>query len=81
MVQGVYFRASAARAARELGITGWAINLPDGRVEVLAVGSESAITLMRDWLRVGPPAARVDDVSWTIEDTAQYLTLPTFRTG
>jgi len=41
-VQGVFFRASTRREAERLGVRGWAINLPDGRMEVLAVGCASA---------------------------------------
>ena len=37
-VQGVFFRASTRAEAERLGVQGYAINLPDGRVEVLAVG-------------------------------------------
>ena len=42
-VQGVYFRASTWERARELGVTGYAKNLPDGRVEVLACGELRAV--------------------------------------
>jgi len=58
----VFFRASTAREARALGITGHAVNLPDGRVEVLACGSTEAIEALCRWLREGPPAARVDEL-------------------
>jgi len=59
-VQGVFFRASTARQAHSLGISGYAVNLPDGRVDVLACGSEQAVETLCEWLRTGPPAARVD---------------------
>ena len=62
-VQGVFFRASARAKALELGVTGWARNLPDGRVEVLACGAEQALAALRDWLWAGPPQARVSEVS------------------
>jgi acylphosphatase len=62
-VQGVAFRAHTQRHARELGVTGYARNLPDGAVEVLACGTESGVAALCDWLREGPPAARVVDVS------------------
>lgn len=61
-VQGVYFRASTRTEAIALGIVGHARNLPDGRVEVLAVGSPTAVEQLIRWLRHGPPAARVDAV-------------------
>lgn len=58
-VQGVFYRASTRRKAHELGLTGYAKNLPDGRVEVLAAGSEEALLLLEKWLWQGPPAAQV----------------------
>ncbi|MGH8494692.1 MAG: acylphosphatase [Gammaproteobacteria bacterium] len=61
-VQGVFFRASTAERARALGIAGWAKNLPDGRVEVLACGTEEAVESLTDWLRRGPSGARVERV-------------------
>lgn len=61
-VQGVFFRASTRRAAESLGITGYAINLPDGSVEVLACGPESEVDRLGDWLQQGPDMARVDSV-------------------
>lgn len=61
-VQGVFFRASTREQARALGLTGYARNLPDGRVEVLACGEAQALQVLRDWLAVGPPAAVVTDV-------------------
>jgi len=61
-VQGVYFRASTRDRARELGVTGHARNLADGRVEVLACGPVTAVEQLCAWLWQGPPAARVDAV-------------------
>ncbi len=58
-VQGVFFRASAREQALRLGLTGYARNLPDGRVEVLACGPVEAVARLRDWLRNGPPLAEV----------------------
>jgi acylphosphatase len=58
-VQGVYYRGTAASRARELGIHGYARNLPDGRVEVLAYGEEPAVQAFVEWLWIGPSAARV----------------------
>jgi len=61
-VQGVFYRATTREQARRLGITGHAINLPDGRVEVLACGPADAVEALCDWLLEGPPAARVEAV-------------------
>lgn len=61
-VQGVFFRASTRRVAESLGITGHAINLPDGDVEVLACGDAAALDRLGEWLQDGPPHARVDKV-------------------
>ncbi|NGP51909.1 acylphosphatase [Thioalkalivibrio sp. XN8] len=79
-VQGVFFRASTARKAAELGVTGAARNLPDGTVEVLACGSEQAVAGLCDWLHEGPPAARVDEVE--VRDVPVPDPLPrNFATG
>lgn len=61
-VQGVYFRASAQREARRLGVTGWVKNRADGSVEILAEGEEVAIRELFGWAQKGPSAARVDRV-------------------
>jgi acylphosphatase len=61
-VQGVFYRASTRQRAVELGLSGYASNLEDGRVEVLAVGEPAAVQSLIDWLAVGPPAAHVANV-------------------
>jgi len=61
-VQGVFFRASTQRQAQQLGISGYARNLADGSVEVLACGAADAVQQLRAWLWVGPPAAGVTAV-------------------
>jgi len=53
-VQGVGFRAFAARAAKEIRVTGWARNLADGRVEVEAFGSKQQLDEFEGRLRQGP---------------------------
>jgi len=78
-VQGVFYRASTRDQALALGVRGHAINLPDGRVEVLAVGEEAAVQALCDWLWVGPPAARVTDVS--CEPLAEIPETQGFVTG
>jgi acylphosphatase len=61
-VQGVFYRASAARRAVELGISGYAHNLPDGRVEVMACGTEPALSEFVAWLWIGSSACKVTSV-------------------
>ncbi len=63
LVQGVFFRASARAEAARLGIAGSASNLTDGRVEVIAIGSDAALDALERWLRQGPPAAEVESVT------------------
>lgn len=58
-VQGVGFRYFAERAARELGVTGWARNLGDGSVEVHANGTRVALDDFEGRLRKGPSFADV----------------------
>jgi acylphosphatase len=61
-VQGVFYRASTAAKARELGVDGYARNLPDGRVEVLACGPDLAVEELTSWLWTGSSASKVTDV-------------------
>jgi len=61
-VQGVYYRGTAAGRALELGVVGYARNLPDGRVEVLACGEAAAVESFIEWLWVGSSASRVTAV-------------------
>ncbi|MEN2982453.1 MAG: acylphosphatase [Thermus sp.] len=61
-VQGVGYRAFAQRKALELGLSGYAENLPDGRVEVVAEGPEEELRAFLHHLRQGPRLARVEAV-------------------
>lgn len=62
-VQGVWFRESTRQQAVRLGISGYAINCPDGSVEVLACGSPEALNGLAEWLHRGPPMAQVSSVT------------------
>lgn len=61
-VQGVFYRATCAQRAGELGIQGYARNLADGRVEVLACGEERAVSVFVEWLWTGSTASKVTAV-------------------
>lgn len=62
-VQGVGFRASMAREAEHLGVTGWVRNRADGSVEAMVCGTPEQLAAIMNWARRGPPAARVDHVA------------------
>jgi acylphosphatase len=61
-VQGVFFRASTRDTARNMDLTGWVRNLPDGRVEALFEGDEEALVRILEWCRSGPPGALPEDL-------------------
>ncbi len=67
-VQGVFFRAAARRQAGRLNLTGYARNLGDGRVEIVAEGEEPALLSFFRWAGRGPSSARVEDISSTWEE-------------
>jgi acylphosphatase len=62
-VQGVGFRWWTRCRARELGLVGWARNLEDGRVEILAQGSREACDQLLGKLASTEPPGRVDGVT------------------
>jgi acylphosphatase len=78
-VQGVLFRHSTRLEAERLGIRGAARNLPDGSVEVIAAGAAPALDALREWLRRGPPLARVDEVA-ELDVTADLEVAAAFET-
>jgi len=59
-VQGVFFRESLRRRAE--GVAGWARNCSDGSLEVILEGDAADVERVIDFCRIGPDAARVDDV-------------------
>ncbi len=73
-VQGVFFRAFVSRRATELGLTGYVRNLPGGEaVEVNAEGERQQLEQLISYLKVGPPASKVEKVitNWS-EYTGSY---------
>ncbi len=76
-VQGVWFRAATQEQAVALGLSGHAINLPDGRVEVLACGEAQAVDKLLQWLWRGPDLALVESVDCQAEaaqDLKDFIT-------
>ena len=73
LVQGVGYRYYAVGHARRLGLTGYARNLPDGKVEAYAEGERGLLEEFLKLLRIGPVAADVTGVSveW-LQPTGRY---------
>lgn len=63
-VQGVGFRWFTRAKALEIGdVSGFALNLDDGRVQVVAEGPRASCRQLLDWLREGDTPGRVDGVT------------------
>lgn len=77
-VQGVFFRVSARDVARNLSLTGCAMNLPDGSVEVIACGPSDAIDKLASWLHEGPRMASVSGVD---AEAIEFREFDGFGTG
>ncbi len=80
-MQGVFFRASTAREAERLGLSGHAINRPDGTVEVLACGAKAQLDELEAWLEHGPRMAAVTSVVRQDLDCRDYDDRGSFVTG
>ncbi len=76
-VQGVFFRAFTRDVAESLGLKGWVRNLFDGRVEAVLEGSKELIEEALKKIKVGPPAARVDNIDLNWNEPVENL--PDFR--
>jgi acylphosphatase len=77
MVQGVGYRYFTQRAAAKHQVKGFVRNLPDGRVETFAQGSESQVNGFRDDIATGPRFSKVDEIEEIVEDID--LGFSTFR--
>ena len=71
-VQGVFFRAFVEKHAKQLNITGWVKNTPDGKVEILAQGEKDNINSLIQLCRKGPLLAKVDNLKTKTAKTKKY---------
>ena len=69
-VQGVYYRATAAREGARLGLRGWVRNRLDGSVEAVAEGPVAEVQAFVNWCRQGPPMAVVRELELTEDEPA-----------
>ncbi|HHJ80379.1 MAG TPA: acylphosphatase [Candidatus Tenderia electrophaga] len=76
-VQGVWYRGSTQQQARRLGVKGYARNLTDGSVEVMACGPDEKIDELRNWLQQGPSNAKVDAI---MAEEIEFRDLNSFET-
>ena len=72
-VQGVWYRKSTKIKADELGLSGTVKNLPDGRVEIYAIGEPTKIDWLIDWARQGPKFAVVHSIEVNEVKTPQQF--------
>jgi len=61
-VQGVFYRDTCRQVAQDAGVSGWARNLPDGRVEVCLEGDAEAVRRVEEWCHKGTRYAEVDSI-------------------
>jgi len=62
VVQGVGFRYFTMREAHQLGVTGYAENLPSGQVQIIATGENGMIAELIEAVKIGPRYGSVSDV-------------------
>lgn len=68
-VQGVFFRRSLLKCARELGVVGWVYNNPEGGVTVVAEGEKETLQKLIEWCYHGSSLAQVDNISARWEES------------
>jgi len=72
-VQGVWFRASTMETADKLNLNGYAKNLPNGNVEVMATGKKIDLEKFVVFLSHGPKSAVVDKLQWEWVDVETFV--------
>ena len=75
-VQGVGFRWFVVERARELGLSGWVRNRPDGKVEIAASGSAAALVQLESAVGSGPSGAKVQNITRLARVSADSLSSP-----
>lgn len=70
LVQGVGYRYNTHLEASRLGLTGYVRNLADGTVSIVAEGSSQALGQLLEWVKLGPPAAKVSQIQVTYENAS-----------
>ena len=65
------------KEAQKLGLTGWAKNLADGRVEIVACGTQASIESFESWLSKGPILANVENIETAEIEKQQYTDFQT----
>ena len=77
-VQGVWFRQSTKQFADRLGVVGYAKNMSDGSVEVVAQGNETEIAELGAFISQGPPLAEVSRIVSSMTDAEPMFGFKTF---
>lgn len=72
-VQGVGFRQFVKRKARELNLSGFVKNLPDGRVEALFQGAKEDLDKIIEYCKKGPFLAEVEEVNVLWEEEKEVF--------
>ena len=67
-VQGVGFRYFTQDIAKSLNIKGFVRNLPDGTVEVYAQADKKSLEKFLEYLKKGPPLAKVENIKYEFLD-------------
>jgi acylphosphatase len=67
-VQGVFFRQNTLEKAQTLNLKGWVKNTEDGKVEAVFEGDKEKIKKILEWMRIGPPLAKVENLEIRWED-------------
>lgn len=73
IVQGVGFRYYTQIEAEKHQLKGSVTNLPDGNVEIYAVGEEASLLKFLEWCHNGPPSAQVDSLKYSYIESKKYV--------